>query len=332
MAKHRPHLKSIDLTQLKSFSDEGLAALAVGCLSLPPHKYHFNDTKPVKFKVDHWFKAVAKHHQDMTALEFLYSEPTERYNRSTQIWEKVRSELWTFNPSSLAALVRGCPGMPIESFKYGGGDEFCAAVAERHDRHSITKINLEKHTKVTSKGLVALIKGCTNLHPDNIVGIPQTVRNDQFLCAVAKYRPNITKLDLLTEERYDHGKFPYGDKGLVALIKGCPNFTPTFGSKNWQNWDVYKTEKEWKPKCHNNVGDAYCIALTKHRPHLREIDIRSERVTTKGNSNPDPDPIPDPNPDPNNQRPRRAHQCWRGPASDKGVYCYQKSHLLCCGG
>ena len=242
VSKHRPYLKSIDLSNRKEFTlitEYGLAALAAGCRLMFPSSYRFSSHYTVA--VDRWFEALIKNQPDTTAMKFT----TLAYRNGF---------VWRFSPATLAKLVRGCPRIPIESFVHGGDDSFCAAIAQRVESSRLTKIDLTQHDAVTGKGLVHLIKACNNLHPDDILVKDAKVKDDEFFRAVAKHRPNLTKIDLT-----DSG---ITEEGLVALLIGCSGF---------------------KPISHPSGGDAYCAALLENRPNLERIQIEDcEKVTTEG--------------------------------------------------
>ena len=67
--------------------------------------------------------------------------------------------------------------------------------------------------KVTEIGLIPLLKGCPDLHPDGITADGEPIaKGDLFLEAVVKLRPDIAKISL------DPECTSLSDKGLVALV------------------------------------------------------------------------------------------------------------------
>ena len=197
LAESHPRVKLVDLTGCKAVTDSGLATLMEKCPLLHPNNV-FSESKG-----DAFLSAVPQHHANLkeihltgcdgvtdAGLAFLMTECHKRYPESNLMPENVMANPGVKGPLFLSAVAKSCP--------------------------TLVYMDLVPFTGITDEGLAELLIHCKHLHPDSIVSED---KGDVFLSAVAKHRPELTRIDLSACAAVT-------DAGLAMLMEGCRALQP----------------------------------------------------------------------------------------------------------
>lgn len=128
-----------------------------------------------------------------------------------------------FSSGSLKPIGAGCSNLEFVSFEgcWNIGDESLISLAEgcKH----LTEVDMFQ-TDCTDDGIAALLRGCSNLDPDNIDSLDDLdhdqseIKGDRTLIAIGDTRPDLTSFSL-RESNHVTGI------GLAALAAGCKKIT-----------------------------------------------------------------------------------------------------------
>ena len=187
-------LQEINLKGCDSVTDSGLATLVATCPNLYP------DSITSDRKGDLFCEAVAKYrYADIKAIN-LDGCPD-------------------VSDIGIQYLVEGCPNLlpdNITAVDSKKGDKFLQAIGSCYE--TIDNIDLSNCENVSDEGLVYLMKGCPNLHPDS-VKVKHNVKGPLFVNAVARHRPELTEIDL-------RNTVLVTDAAVGRLIESCAHLSP----------------------------------------------------------------------------------------------------------
>ena len=241
LAACREELLDLDLRLCPAITDAALACLPAGCPQLHP------DRLLSKVKGDKYLTSVGNEHLDVDSIDFAAC------SRATDVGKlavlsgcpKIKADPRVFDVMNddtlltiaalrpdqssafdlqdfemvtdrgLAGLVSACPKLHPNDIKSGAkGNKFLAAVGQHHK--DLLKIDLSTCQNVTDEALAELVVNCPDLVPD---AIKTKHKGDQFVAAVARYRPALKHIDLT-------GCVQVTEEGLVLLVQGCPELDP----------------------------------------------------------------------------------------------------------
>ena len=235
LGTHFPGLQALDLAENSSVTDNALAKLMAACPKLPPSELKSNR------KGDKYCRALRLSHSHLSSIDL--SECALLTDIGLSALSTSCPNLVAVNVLScrqvtdagLARLVRRLPILELEKLQaHGKGDAFCDAVAAMHAE--LTELDLSESAVLTVKGVMTLMKSCSQLRKLLLVGCkniddaalamlikefprldPNTIvswnKSDLFCAAVAAERPNLTAIDLSGGE--------VTLDGVLKLASGC---------------------------------------------------------------------------------------------------------------